>query len=1179
LEKDEFPGSILMRLGAGERDLADDTKEEWHNALKSSNQKSAYQLRCHVYQGRDMPASDANGLMDPYFKVNFNGQRINTKSTQEIKNGHKQTYRLPSQIKKATIDPLWYSTVCFDCELPGNPDFFPQVNVQVFDYDFGPFDADDYAGCANCTLGKEHVVSIEEAETKILEPKWYKMLKEVEGDCEGELLLSFQLIKKAHPESEMPSMDNFSIVPEYKKSYIEIISIGCRDLSPFQMQPTQFPCVEFKVDSGSGSHVALTNNSKRPSGSNPNFLERTVMEVMLPEKSIFAPPLSLKLYDNRLAGMYKPVCGVARIDLSKKLPWSPDYTGPQRVRHKSDVKAAAGAVVMDRLASNQCFAHTSQKDLQKRKASDTRVEKEFFGSGGSIGGGETSFNEALNLAQHVPSDIKETIDQKMVEEDNGAGVFGALKHVDLGKSKAGSANIVSSSGERGTFGRQERAGSSRLLSEDGTETESRRGSRSYSKGEKSVLGMVYNKEGKGKVRKATQTELEEEFDLDEEEDEAPPKYMQGREKLPSELEDILETSPFETFHFHRGQGEGRKQVGVFKGLVRIMADKDEKPLFDLDALLKPKLYEVRLYVTRGLSFTPMDLGFNGRPGKSDPYLKVNIGKDEFNDRKNYISDAVDVDFYKMVELHTELPGAGLLEIECMDYDAFGPDDLIGKTVIDLEDRWFDQKWQSLGSENAVNEIGKMRWPTKPLERRSLYIPTSNNPQGNLECWVDIIPQPDAPMYPPDDIALPPAVMFEVRVVVWRAVDMISMDALEDMNDLYFTGWVEGCDKQSTDTHWRAKNGKGSFNWRMKFDVELGHNTKAMKFPYLHMQAWDKDIVKYNDCIAESMIMMDKAFKRAYKKNARVDMFVPRDLEKEREARAFAKKQREMMEKSHQDRKAEHAMKLGERDDDDDESEPLLNMADANGVSRDGTEVGRMSSVREEEEEEENEERASEASNVDLESGNSEVGIEMIPKGSERSDSLTVPKGGAGNARAANRSSRGMSYEGMSLTTNKKEKRKAKADKEREERENTKIRRKRAAQAKKEEMASLIGNMKEFCGIPGDPPNSTWLTLERKDYSTGETVNAGKVAISISIVPKALADSNPVGFGRNEPNNDPYLPGPTGRLKFTLNPFSMGSQLLGPVLCAKFACCCCSIFLIIVLYFLAPFIQIFLQLKG
>lgn len=33
------------------------------------------------------------------------------------------------------------------------------------------------------------------------------------------------------------------------------------------------------------------------------------------------------------------------------------------------------------------------------------------------------------------------------------------------------------------------------------------------------------------------------------------------------------------------------------------------------------------------------------------------------------------------------------QIDVMDYDDIGGDELIGRTVIDLEDRWFDQRWQ------------------------------------------------------------------------------------------------------------------------------------------------------------------------------------------------------------------------------------------------------------------------------------------------------------------------------------------------------------------------------------------------------------------------------------------------------------------------------------------------------
>jgi hypothetical protein len=54
-------------------------------------------------------------------------------------------------------------------------------------------------------------------------------------------------------------------------------------------------------------------------------------------------------------------------------------------------------------------------------------------------------------------------------------------------------------------------------------------------------------------------------------------------------------------------------------------------------------------------------------------------------------------------------------------------------VIDLEDRWFDTRWQEMGKENRVEEVQTVRWQTKPLERRALFVPTSNNPQVRMCC--------------------------------------------------------------------------------------------------------------------------------------------------------------------------------------------------------------------------------------------------------------------------------------------------------------------------------------------------------------------------------------------------------------------------------------------------------------
>jgi len=52
LEDGQFPGSVLLRLGAGKVDIADRTFQDWEKSLDSSRQKTSYQLRMHVYQVR-----------------------------------------------------------------------------------------------------------------------------------------------------------------------------------------------------------------------------------------------------------------------------------------------------------------------------------------------------------------------------------------------------------------------------------------------------------------------------------------------------------------------------------------------------------------------------------------------------------------------------------------------------------------------------------------------------------------------------------------------------------------------------------------------------------------------------------------------------------------------------------------------------------------------------------------------------------------------------------------------------------------------------------------------------------------------------------------------------------------------------------------------------------------------
>jgi hypothetical protein len=55
---------------------------------------------------------------------------------------------------------------------------------------------------------------------------------------------------------------------------------------------------------------------------------------------------------------------------------------------------------------------------------------------------------------------------------------------------------------------------------------------------------------------------------------------------------------------------------------------------------------------------------------------------------------------------------------------------------------------------------------------------------------------------------------------------------------------------------------------------------------------------------------------------------------------------------------------------------------------------------------------------------------------------------------------------------------------------------------------------------------------------GELECNGKVRIQVDVYPIADAELNKVGEAREEPNVNPYLPLPIGRLTLSLNPLKM-----------------------------------------
>lgn len=278
----------------------------------------------------------------------------------------------------------------------------------------------------------------------------------------------------------------------------------------------------------------------------------------------------------------------------------------------------------------------------------------------------------------------------------------------------------------------------------------------------------------------------------------------------------------------------------------------------LKDLVQTRTIAVRLYVLEGIQLMSTDSDNSG-----DPYLIIRLGNNKFSTRSRYIANTLMPKFHEPFEIHTTLPGASHIDVEIWDWDGIG-DDLIGKTTIDVEDRWFSKVWRRL--------------KIKPLEDRTLRNPRSAASYGTLRLWVDLMTKDEARNVEMLDISIPPKLEYEFRVIIWKAKEVVIKDEMTDMNDLYVTCKCQVDDKLKleSDIHWRASGGKASWNWRMIFDILLPFEKKTL----LHLSMWDQDIIGANDSIGEINFSIDLLLRQAYlKKDELPRIILRKDQEK------------------------------------------------------------------------------------------------------------------------------------------------------------------------------------------------------------------------------------------------------------------------------------------------------------
>ncbi|KAM6369833.1 fer-1-like protein 5 [Pluvialis apricaria] len=356
------------------------------------------------------------------------------------------------------------------------------------------------------------------------------------------------------------------------------------------------------------------------------------------------------------------------------------------------------------------------------------------------------------------------------------------------------------------------------------------------------------------------------------------------------LQDFCQTFPLYQGG-HPAAGEDPAPVGEFKGLFCVYPLPEDPGVpppprhFQELPPSQPQKCLVRVYVIRAFDLPPRD-----RNGLCDPYIRVSLGTKTLGQRDQYVPNTLEPVFGRLFEVTGTIPLEKDLRVSLLDYDLLPPDQEIGTTTIDLENRLLSRFRAHCG----LPTLYRTEWPPpntvtpgpprerlalhvlhachlvpEHLETRTLYNSTQPGlEQGKVQMWVDIFPASLGPPGPPVDITPRKPQRYELRCVVWntRDVDLGDTNLLgQRMSDIYVTGWMDGLEeqRQRTEVHYRSLQGDGAFNWRFVFSFEYlaaeqlcvlprkehfwSLDETVLKVPpKLILQVWDNDKFSADD---------------------------------------------------------------------------------------------------------------------------------------------------------------------------------------------------------------------------------------------------------------------------------------------------------------------------------------------
>lgn len=865
--KDNVAGNVRLKIGVGKKQ----DFSNWPNFNTSPNFEPI-QIMCNLYQAKDLIPMDDDGNSDPV--VQF--YHLGAVST--------------SSVFPKTLNPNWNEQIILESFSVNG--IIPPLMLNLWDKDSDFFGKTEHEFMGSTIIQLDEtdlILNPNELKTQ-KEAKWYE-LRIRKDEIKGEIMCSFKVIKPDYFSLTKNLLNKrLPIKISKSKHHIKINILGLRNLQSSGLLPIKN--TEVKISTSSLKSVEQMQEGaaftdliafSNGGGKNPNIGTVLSLNVFLANSLPHMPTLSSQVLDrglkycgfNQILGTFQITLGdyayISLVSLEGKLKALGEFL-------KEAYQGDADQTVLDRLERNLhsingirnqiSLSINSNEHMLKTENSAlwrfAEVKKKF-----KIRKLESQYkmNEMKNklniIGENKQNEHDDTIGEIELKETKGAQLDLKEKEFETDQillNQTGMFANLSSKFRKTQLVRIQEGIANALESKEIILYPQYRETDDIDRDEEEInipdskyyyqIGFKSKSKNTLHYRKHINMELEKSQYMGEELfttiDIFRGKYMHEKKGFFEKL-----------FSFGLSSEETLRKTGYFRGIVEVIQStllnqiikleltEKEKKQFEIpsdledwkyskidEQILKSEDVIIRVYVIDAKFMDSQD--FNS---ENDSYMEIEFGDKKIKDKK-VVENKNNPSYFSKFEFEHKFPGASDLIIKFYDEDFLKSDDLIGETKIDLERRYFDQRWRKLKN--------------KPIETREIYHPSVKNSRGSCRLWISIFPKSEINNHKNWEISPRPVTDLELRVIIWDAHDVPSSD-FEDVSDIYVSASLPSFDLETrTDTHYRAQNKYGSFNWRLVYKLKINQYLRSEDFR-IDFKIYDKDFLKKNDYIADTSL--------------------------------------------------------------------------------------------------------------------------------------------------------------------------------------------------------------------------------------------------------------------------------------------------------------------------------------